>query len=101
LLVQPDYYSTNAYRFTITNRAACEAVVREFSQARPVFGASKAIGELAFRYDSGKTDVVWMIPGRPQGYYTIYRGGTFRTPSERFYQVLEKGGVDVSRIPKE
>lgn len=84
--VQPDYYSTNAYRFSITNRTACEAVVREFTQVRPVFGASMAIGELAFRYDSGKTDVVWMLPGMPQGYYTIYLGGTFRMPSERFYQ---------------
>jgi len=86
---------------SITNRAACEAVVREFAQARPVFGASKAIGELAFRYDDGKTNVVWMLPGMPQGYYTIYLGGTFRMPSERFYQVLKDGGVDISKIPKD
>ncbi len=75
--------------------------MREFAQARPVFGSTKTIGELAFRYESGKTDVVWMSPGMPQGHYTIYLGGTFRMPSERFYQVLKNGGVDVSQIPKD
>jgi len=96
-----DVFSTNVYQMSITNRGACETIVREFSQARPIFGATKAVGEFTFRYESGKTDVVWMLPGMPQGYYTIYLGGTFRLPSERFYQLMKEGGVDVSKIPKD
>jgi hypothetical protein len=96
-----DVASTNVYQMSITNRAACETILQDFLQARPVFGASKAIGAFTFHYDSGKTDVVWMIPGMPQGYYTIYLGGTFRMPSERFYQVLKEGGVNVAKIRKD
>ncbi len=96
-----DLSSTNVYEISITNRTSCEAIVREFSQARPVLGAGKAVGEFTFHYDSGNTDVVWMLPGMPHGYYTIYLGGTFRMPSERFYQVLKEGGVDVSKIPRD
>ena len=58
-----DSASTNAtvYQVSITNRAACETVLREFSQARPYIDQKKAVGKFTFHYDSGKTDVVWMI----------------------------------------
>jgi len=97
----PDRSSTNVYQMSITNRAACEAVLQEFAQARPVFGSRQVIGKLTFRYDNGKTDVVHMLPGMPDGYYTIYLGNTFRMRSERFYQVLKNAGVDVSQLPKD
>ena len=90
--------STNGYRVSITNRTTCEAILRRFREAHGVFSGHKAIGELTFRYENGKTDVVWMMPGLPDGYCDIYLGGAFRLPSDRFYQVLRDGGVDVSEI---
>jgi hypothetical protein len=92
--------STNDYRTTITNRAACEAIQRGFREAHGVFSGHKAIGELTFRYANGKTDTVWMMPGLPGGYSDIYLRGAFRLPSDRFYQILKGGGVDASEIQK-
>jgi hypothetical protein len=91
--------SMNGYRMSITNREACETILREFRQAHGVFSGHKEVGELAFHYDNGTTDVVLMMPGLPQGYSDIiYMGSAFRLPSERFYKVLKDGGVDVSKF---
>lgn len=93
--------STNDdYRMTITNRAACESILRGFSEAHHVFGASKAFGKFTFHYDSGKTDVVWVFPPE-ETHCTIALGGTYRMPNERFFQVLKQAGVDVSKIQRD
>ena len=100
-VVVRDYATgTNEYRTTITNRAACDAFLREFSQARPVFGSEMVMSTFAFRYDSGRTDTVGVLHGFPNGYYSILQGGTtYRMPIARFRELLKNGGVDVSRFP--
>jgi hypothetical protein len=96
--------STNDYHMSITNRTACETLLREFRQARPYVDQSKAVGKFTFHYDSGKTDVVWMISGS-HGYHSIFfvrpswGPNSFHMRNERFYQVLKGAGVDVSKIP--
>ena len=102
--IDADYASTNDYHMSITNRTACETLLREFSQARPYIDQSKAVGKFTFHYENGKTDVVWIIAGS-QGYHTIFfvrpfwGPSSFHIPSERFHQLLKEAGVDVSKIP--
>lgn len=101
--IAPDYYAnpTNGYWTRITDRPACDAILREFRQARPIFGGTKVEGELTFLYDNGKTDVVRILPGLSHGQYSFIHGGSFWMPSERFYGVMKAAGVDISRIPKD
>ncbi|MGA3265830.1 MAG: hypothetical protein ABSE16_03300 [Verrucomicrobiota bacterium] len=49
---------TNEYRASITDRAACDAVLQECRQANWVFGSEKEMGTFAIRYDNGKMDDV-------------------------------------------
>jgi len=100
-IVVRDYVTgTNEYRTSITNRDACDAFLREFSQARPVFGSEMVMGTFAFRYASGNTDTVGVLHGFPNGYYSILQGGTtYRMPIARFRELLKDGGVDVSKFP--
>jgi hypothetical protein len=94
-VVVHDYATgTNEYRTTITNPAACDAFLREFTQARPVFGSEMVIGTFTFRYDSGKTDAVGVLHGFPNGYYSILQGGTtYRMPFARFRELLKDEDV--------
>jgi len=85
---------------SITNRTACDAILREFRQAHWVFGSEAQMGTFTIRYDNSKTDIVLFLHGFPGGYYSIVRsGGTYRMPIERFRKVLSDAGVDVSKFP--
>ncbi len=87
---------------TINNRAACDAILREFSKARPVFRSEKVIGRFTFQYDSGKTDRVPFLHGFPDGYYSILIDGiTYRMPIDRFRKLLKDGGAEVTNFPGE
>jgi hypothetical protein len=92
-----DVASTNIYQMSITNRAACEALVKELRRASPTFGGSAVIGEITFRYADDKTDTVYILPG-PYQQYTILQNGTVTVPTNSFFKVLADGGVDVSKI---
>lgn len=91
---------TNEYRTSITNLAACAAILQEFRQARWVFGSEAQMGTFTIRYDNGKKDDVPVLHGFPDGYYSIIRsGGTYRMPIERFRSVLKNAGIDVTKFP--
>jgi hypothetical protein len=92
------YSSTNLYRISITNRAACDSILNELRQAQFVLDRNKAIGEIVIRYDNGKADIVLIMPRLRSANSDIYFGGAFRLPRERFYQVLKDGGVDISKL---
>jgi hypothetical protein len=83
---------------SITNRSACEGLVKELAQASPTFGGSMVVGKLTFRYADGKTDTVYILPG-PYQQYTILQSGTFTVSTNSFFRVLADGGVDLSKIP--
>src|SRR6516225_10381243 len=70
----PPFASTNNYLVSITNRAVCERLVSELRRASPSFGGSKVVGDLTFRFSSGATDVVRILPG-PYQKYTIFQSG--------------------------
>jgi hypothetical protein len=89
-----------AYQTTVTNRPASDSILKEFTKAHFNMNGRKADGEFIIRYDDGKTDRVPFEPGRIEGWYKIYHHGFYSIPSERFFQVLHDGGVDVSRIPR-
>jgi hypothetical protein len=89
--------SSNTYRRSITDRAACDMILHEFRQARRVFFLHRVEGEITFRYDNGAADVVKISPGSPAGAcYFLYLGRTYRLPSERFYQAFKAGGINFS-----
>jgi len=91
------FSSSNGYRRSITNRAACDMILHEFRQARRVFFLHRVEGELTFRYNNGTADVVKISPGSPAGAcYFSYLGRTYHLPSERFYQAFKDGGIDCS-----
>ena len=90
--------SSIAYRSSITNREACDTLLREFRQAHGVFFRHRPSGEMTFRFANGKTDTVQVTFGSPQGYCYFYLRGTFQLESEHFYQALKDAGVDVSKI---
>ena len=92
--------STNYYRTTITNRLACEKILRGFREAHGVFSGHQADGELIVRYENGESDTIRTMTGLPDGYSDIYLHGSFRLPSDRFYQILRDGGVDVAQVTK-
>jgi len=102
-----DSASTNAtvYQMSITNRAACETVLREFSQARPYIDQKKAVGKFTFHYDSGKTDVVWMISNshgwrcRDDTFIRFIKCVSFAgTANHPLYKFLEGRGLTESYI---
>ena len=90
--------SSTAYQSRITNREACDTLLREFRQAHGVFFRHRPSGEMTFSFANGKTDTVLVTFGLPQGYCYFYLHGTFQLDSERFYQTLKDAGVDVSKI---
>src|SRR6266542_4326547 len=101
-------YADEKYKTAITNRAACAALLREFGRAHPIFGSTKVVGEFTIHYSDGTTEIVPFLPGLSHGQYSIIvrrpfprSSGTFWIPSERFYQLLKDGGVDVSQIPQD
>lgn len=95
----PNNYGMRDYALTITNRAACEAILREFQKARPVFGSEKGMGTFTFRYDNGEKDDVLILHGFPDGYYSISDGRmTFRMPIDEFRKTLNDAGVDASKF---
>jgi hypothetical protein len=90
--------SGTAYQSSITNREACDTLLREFRQAHGVFFRHRPSGEMTFRFANGKTDTVQVAFGSPQGYCYFYLRGTFQLEGESFYRALKNAGLDVSNI---
>lgn len=89
--------STNVYVMSITNPAACSAIVGVLSTGRPTFGMSKESFELTIRYADGGTDLVYFFPSYDQR-YTFIQGWTFTVATNGLYRALVDGGVDITKI---
>jgi hypothetical protein len=86
-----------AYRTEITNRAACEKVVKELRQARFTFFGFKPTGVLNIQYDDGKVDHLKFTPCN-DGTHSLTFRFFYEIRSKQFCQSLKEAGVDVSRF---
>jgi hypothetical protein len=90
--------SAGAYQTTITNRDACEAILRQLRMARFVgFGAAPN-GEMTIRYANGKADRVLLMWSPDHSDFLFFHHGFYKGPAERFFTELKDGGVDVTKL---
>jgi hypothetical protein len=85
------------YRMDIRERASCEKVLKELSQAQfSVFGF-RPTGVLNIRYDNGTEDHVKFTQCN-DGTHSLEFHMFYVIPSQQFCQVLKEAGVDVSKL---
>jgi hypothetical protein len=98
-----DYVSTNEYRVSITNAAACRMIVQTLkSGVWTMPHLCKYRATFTLHYDNGKSDLIGYMPGHsgPE-ICEIGLGGYYRLSRTNFYQVMRDAGVDMSRMPVE
>ena len=86
-----------AYRTDITNRVACEKVLKELRQARFTFFGFKPTGVLNIQYDNGRVDHLKFTQCN-DGTHSLTFHMFYEMPSRQFCQALKEAGVDVSRF---
>ena len=84
---------------TITNRAACDSVLRVLRAG--TIGKDHKCADVGFfkiRYVSGNTEIIKFLPGHDPKLYELRPGG--RLSRKEFYQTLQEAGVDTSKLPQ-
>jgi hypothetical protein len=86
-----------AYRTDITNRGACEKLLKDLGQARFTFFGFKPTGVLNIQYDGGKVDHLKFTQCN-DGTHSLTFRLFYEIPSRQFCQALKETGVDVSQF---
>jgi len=89
-----------AYRADVTNRVACEKVLKELGQARFAFFGFKPTGVLNIQYDNGKVDHLKFTQCN-DGTHSLTFHVFYVIPSRQFCRALKEAGFDVSRFEGE
>ena len=91
------FSSEITYRTDITNRAACEKLLKELRQARFTFFGFKPTGVLNIRYDNGRVDHLKFTQCN-DGTHSLTFNAFYVIPSTQFCRALIEAGVDVSKF---
>ncbi len=97
VVVYRPFSSEIAYHTDISDRAACEKVLRELRHARFTFFGFKPTGVLNIQYDDGKVDRLKFTQCN-DGTHSLTFRVFYEIPSKQFCRALQEAGVDVSRF---
>jgi len=86
----------------ITSRVACASLFKLLQAGRFRMDHKCAeIGSFTIHYPTGKTDAIDVLPGHDEASYEFRFGNwLYHVPRDRFYQILQDAGIDVSKIPQ-
>ena len=85
------------YRTDITDRAACEKVVKELGQARFALFGFKPTGVLNIQYENGRIDHLKFTQCN-DGTHSLTHRVFYVMPSAQFCRALKEAGVDVAKF---